>query len=93
MRNTWLGIVLFAAVVIAAAYWYNTQLVPSDAESAGRMGIANPAAVHCTDLHGSIEIVDLTGGGQAGYCHLEDGRVCEEWALLRNSVCNPPSSK
>jgi uncharacterized protein len=63
------------------------------AQTQGRGGgadLANPAAVNCVDkLGGEIKIVD-TAKGQAGYCHLKDGRVCEEWALFRDGSCVAP---
>jgi putative hemolysin len=52
-------------------------------------GIANPASTNCITLGGTLEIVEAAGG-QAGYCHLEDGRVCEEWALFRDGTCSIP---
>lgn len=44
--------------------------------------LANPASVNCTKQGGTLEIRDETNG-QAGYCHLPSGEVCEEWALMR----------
>ena len=46
-------------------------------------GMANPASVHCVEQGGRLEIRREATGGEAGYCHLPDGRVVEEWALLR----------
>ncbi len=45
--------------------------------------IANPASENCIKLGGRLEIRDEKGG-KAGYCHLPDGRVIEEWALFRS---------
>ncbi|MCJ8156205.1 DUF333 domain-containing protein [Sphingomonas sp. LaA6.9] len=53
----------------------------------GSVGMPNPAAVHCTDLGGKVEIVTGPDGGQTGICHLPDGRQCEEWALFRDKTC------
>ncbi len=61
-----------------------------DAASSGTMAIANPASVACVQRGGRLEIVTGPSGGQAGYCHLKDGRVCEEWALFRDGRCVPP---
>lgn len=47
-------------------------------------GIANPASAYCVELGGKLEIRDGPNG-QAGYCHLPDGRVVEEWELFRAS--------
>ena len=53
----------------------------------GGVGMANPASVHCEKVGGTLEMRDETGG-VAGYCHLPDGRVVEEWELFRAD--NPP---
>lgn len=47
-----------------------------------KVSLANPASVNCTKLGGTLEIKDKADG-QIGYCNLSDGKVCEEWALLR----------
>jgi uncharacterized protein len=61
------------------------------ADGTGRVALANPAAVHCAQQGG--ETVILNGpGGQIGYCRFPDGRVCEEWALLRDQRCKSPES-
>lgn len=52
-------------------------------------GIANPASTNCITLGGTLEIKDEVNG-QAGYCHMKDGRVCEEWALFRDGSCKGP---
>ena len=49
-----------------------------------RVGMANPASVYCADQGGRVEIREGKDG-QAGYCHLPDGRVVEEWAHFRAS--------
>ncbi len=76
-------------VVLLAAYGYVTfsdferaQVQPQ----AEQVGIANPASTHCKELGGTLEIRE-GAEGQAGYCHLSDGRVCEEWALFRDGTC------
>lgn len=46
------------------------------------VGMANPASDYCVSIGGRSEIRDEEGG-QAGYCHLPDGQVVEEWALFR----------
>ncbi|MDP4023564.1 DUF333 domain-containing protein [Methylobacterium sp. NEAU 140] len=55
----------------------------------GPSGLANPAAVNCVARGGATEIRNGKGG-QIGYCRFADGRVCEEWALLRGDRCAPP---
>lgn len=55
------------------------------AEEAGDLGLANPASVYCVDEMGGAMVMHQTAEGQAGYCLLEDGRECEEWALFRSN--------
>lgn len=55
------------------------------------VGMANPASVHCQKLGGTLEIRTGKDGGQYGLCHLPDGRVCEEWALMRDGKCEKPA--
>lgn len=47
-----------------------------------RAGLANPASVYCADLGGRLEI-RREQAGEAGYCHMPDGSVIEEWQLFR----------
>ncbi len=45
-------------------------------------GSANPASRYCAEQGGRLEI-RAEQAGQAGYCHLPDGSVLEEWQLYR----------
>jgi len=54
----------------------------TDESTDGSTGLANPASVYCTENKGTLEIKDEEDG-QVGYCTLEDGEVCEEWAYYR----------
>jgi putative hemolysin len=47
-----------------------------------KTGLPNPASVHCEEQGGILEIRTVNGG-QAGFCKLPDGTVCEEWAYYR----------
>lgn len=77
-----LALILGAYLIFGRAH---TQRL-SDAQ------LANPASMNCVQtLGGTLEIVDESGG-QVGYCHLSDGRVCEEWELFRNGTCTQPSA-
>ena len=51
----------------------------------------NPASKNCVDKGGKLEIVTEKDGGQVGMCHLPNGMVCEEFALLRKEC--PATSK
>jgi len=62
-------------------------LPPSPVDN--RIGLANPASVFCQEQGGQLEIREEEAG-QAGYCVFEDGRICEEWALLRDGECIAP---
>ena len=50
----------------------------------------NPASKNCVDKGGKLEIVTEKNGGQVGMCHLPNGVVCEEFALLRNECRATP---
>jgi predicted lipoprotein with Yx(FWY)xxD motif/putative hemolysin len=79
---------IIVAVLAVGGGWYYFSHKAAPAPAAG---LANPASVNCTQtLGGTLEIKD-EANGQAGYCHLPDGRVCEEWGLFRDNTCTPPS--
>jgi len=52
------------------------------APAAPGAGMANPASAYCADLGGRLEI-RREQAGEAGYCHMPDGSVIEEWQLYR----------
>ena len=92
MRTT-LGVLAFLIIVIVAAsgvyYWHFTA---AGSPSIQKAQLANPASVHCVnDLGGSLEIRSLPTG-QVGYCHLPNGEVCEEWALMHGECATNPSA-
>ena len=89
-----------ALVILFGTYWYEDEMkgyLPPWAASStpqtqenGTAGIAKPASTNCVvKLGGTLEIADEVNG-QVGYCHLKDGRVCEEWALFRDGSCTAP---
>lgn len=43
-----------------------------------QLGLANPASKYCEDVGGWI-VLDESPERQAGYCHLLDGGIIEEW--------------
>lgn len=43
---------------------------------------SNPAAQYCAEIGGRLELRQEQAG-EAGYCHLPDGTVVEEWQLFR----------
>jgi len=52
--------------------------------------LANPASQNCTDVGGQWQradvMIDGEKFGEYGVCQFDDGRLCEEWALL-NGDC------
>lgn len=46
-------------------------------------GMANPAAVHCEEHGGKVEVRAAAGGDQYGVCIFADGSECDEWAFYR----------
>ncbi|WP_442879345.1 putative hemolysin [Brevundimonas sp.] len=56
-----------------------------------RIGMPNPASVHCEKAGGRLDIRTRTGGGEYGVCVFNDGRQCEEWALFRDNRCVAPT--
>lgn len=84
-KTSWVFLAIVAVLGIAGAFWYqNTREAPSEQQ----VGIANPASVNCVNLGGRLELV-ADANGSAGYCHLPDGRVCEEWSLMRGGCAAP----
>ncbi|MDO5631582.1 MAG: DUF333 domain-containing protein [Paracoccus sp. (in: a-proteobacteria)] len=51
-------------------------------DKAPAVGMANPASEYCVSIGGRLEI-RRGPDGEAGYCHLPDGRAVEEWELFR----------
>ena len=50
--------------------------------------IANPASVNCSKQGGNLMIQKRGDGGEYGLCTFEDGKACEEWALMRGNCPN-----
>ncbi len=64
---------LFAATVVIAV-----ASIPQ------AWALGNPASAYCTSVGGRLEIRQESKG-EAGYCHLPDGRAVEEWQLFREA--------
>lgn len=47
--------------------------------------LANPASVYCAESGGRIVTREQPNQGEYGVCVFEDGRECEEWALMRGT--------
>lgn len=73
----------FALILGALALTGCTEATPPEKAGPEKVGMANPASVFCEEQGGTLELrpVGLSAAeGVAGYCHLPDGRVVEEWA-------------
>ena len=98
----WLWVVAAAIVILFGVYWYEDEIKgypppwqtsTTNPETEKSAGIANPASTNCVTLGGTLEIKDdAASGGEVGYCHLKDGRVCEEWSLFRGGCTAPTNS-
>ena len=73
-------VLVFVAVVLAVRL-----ISPED-----KVGLPNPASVHCEEVGGTLDIRTGEDGGQVGYCIFPDKTECEEWALLRNECVDKP---
>ncbi len=72
-----IGVILFFALFYPV-HW--SWLEP--ATTRDNAGMANPAAVHCEEHGGTVEIRATAGGDQYGVCVFADGRECDEWAFF-----------
>ena len=96
--NLWIQrVLIFIAGALFATfciYWYldeiRTPQLMENIKNQGGTQMANPASTHCISIGGTLDIVD-TAQGQVGYCHVPDGRVCEEWSLFRDNSCTAPT--
>ncbi|MDD1647256.1 MAG: DUF333 domain-containing protein [Methanomicrobiales archaeon] len=52
--------------------------------------LANPAADHCHNMHGSYNIRTNPDGSQYGVCILPDGQVCDAVKYMQQCVCTAP---
>lgn len=79
-------------VVLLAIFGYVTVagMGARNSEDSNTVQMANPASVNCSRLGGVHEVRE-NPAGEAGYCRLPDGKVCEEWALFRDGSCTEPA--
>lgn len=52
--------------------------------------LANEATSYCAANGGQPDSRADSKGHQFGFCRLQDGRICEMWALLRREKCVEP---
>jgi len=79
-RTSWL-----LAAVVLGAFWLSMSAAEAASGCDGNApGMADPAAVYCSELGYSYEIVG-TGDGQYGVCVLPDGSKCDAWGFLEGT--------
>jgi len=78
------------ALFVAPVLMLGACTQPEKEATPTRIGMPNPASVHCAETGGRSEIRTAADGGQYGVCVFADGRQCEEWALMRDKQCVAP---
>ncbi len=79
----WFGVVVLLFVLAGCAPTPSTMTpLPPVAN------MANPAATHCVEKGGEVQIRKDADGGEIGFCVFPDGSACEEWAFFRGE-CTP----
>jgi putative hemolysin len=64
--------------------WTENCKITGPASGEPQQELANPASYNCISMHnGTLKIITDSNGGQVGMCTLPNGKICEEWALLR----------
>lgn len=91
MNKTYLTGGIIVVIVLFAGAWYFTSTHTQKKAAETNAALANPATTYCVNLGGQVSLVE-ENGGQVGYCHLSDGRVCEEWALFNSKTCSAPGA-
>ncbi|MBN1194172.1 MAG: protease inhibitor I42 family protein [Methanomicrobiaceae archaeon] len=79
--------IIVAAVVVAIAAAVVLLSPPEGTEPPGgpSAGLANPAAVYCTEMGYGYEIRTDAAGNQYGVCILPDGTERDEWEVYREA--------
>jgi putative hemolysin len=79
-----ISVVLICLMLCAACSPASTRPTP-------QAKMPNPAAVHCEQNFGKLELRQDVAGGVMGVCVFPDGSECEEWAYFRGE-CKPGNS-
>ncbi|KQC03570.1 MAG: hypothetical protein APR53_00975 [Methanoculleus sp. SDB] len=79
--------IIAAALVVAIAAATVLLAPPEEMEPPGgpSAGLANPAAVYCTEMGYGYEIRTDAAGNQYGVCILPDGTERDEWEVYREA--------
>jgi C1A family cysteine protease len=72
-------VLMLVYIVIGGAGWIDSEGASGQADDP--VGLANPAAVYCSELGYEYELVD-SESGQTGICKFPDGSTCGEWDFL-----------
>ena len=67
-----------------------SDTAPQETEEA-QVGMANPAAVYCTEQGGTYDVRSDADGNQVGVCVFDDGSECDGWAFYRGE-CGPEAA-
>lgn len=91
MRPEGIAMKTISILATSLAAW---SLMPIDADAAPpkKIGMANPASLHCGAIGGRFVIRKDKAGNAFGFCRLPNGRLCEEWALFRDDTCVGPKA-
>jgi len=81
-------LVLAVCLVFACSGCATDRTPETPAKETQKVGLPNPASVHCIEQGGTLEIRKGPDGGERGFCLFQDGSECEEWALFRGE-CSP----
>lgn len=92
LKHTIIFMLLIALLFVLSNVVKMPEQEEQGEEKEAQAGLANPAAVYCVGKGGQIIIIN-TEQGQAGYCGLPDGRICEEWKFFytEGAACIPLS--
>lgn len=71
-------------LLITSLLAYYTKYKSPNTEKVNTVtGMANPASLNCEKQGGIIKIEKREDGAEYGLCYFDDGRACEEWAMMR----------
>ncbi|PTX53516.1 hypothetical protein IQ03_00432 [Gemmobacter caeni] len=72
----------FAALALCAGCGGGGGRQAAEPSNSRWASMSNPASQYCAELGGRLEMRQEQAG-EAGYCHMPDGTVVEEWQLYR----------
>lgn len=81
-----------SAMTISVLLFCTACAQSAKVEKIPKIGMANPASVHCANLNGSTKLTKEPEG-QVGWCQLPNGKICQEWPLFRDNKCVAPNAQ